>query len=152
MPSLRSDKEDDTDEEWTTEDRDEEWQQGNANYNCRKLANKNWLIFKSINFWLVVGKYYLTQLTTKRKSQLHWYISKVEPVQGGWYVTIYSDLWYNDLQCNPSKMRKTMIINHVLKPNIHNFKRYYQIHLVVSSLRFLSRKRYNKAFLSKWFN
>ena len=49
MPSLRSDKEDDTDKEWTTEDTDEEWQQGNAIYNCRRLANKNWLILKSVN-------------------------------------------------------------------------------------------------------
>ena len=43
MSSSRSDKEDDTDEEWNTKDKDEEGQQENASYNCTKLANKNWL-------------------------------------------------------------------------------------------------------------
>ena len=118
-----------------------------------KTGKQELIDFKkvSINFGWVSEKYYVTQLTTKPKDQFLWYISKVEPFQGGRYVSIYNDLWYNELQCNPSKMRRTMINNRVLKPNAHNFEPYYYIHLVSWSLRFLWTKRY-KAFLSKWSN
>ena len=42
---------------------------------------------------------------------------------------------------------ESVIIKHVLKPNVHNSKRNYRNHLVFSSLRFVSIKRY-KAVLS----
>ena len=116
MPSLRSDKEDDTDEEWTTKDTDEDWQQEKCKLQLYKTGKQELIDLKkvSIDFLCVAEKQYLTQLITYRKCQFHWYIDNVEPVQGGRYVTIYNDLWYNDLQCNPSKMGKTIIINHVL--------------------------------------
>ena len=46
MPSVRSDKQDDTEENWTTEGTNEELLQEHVSYNCTKFANKNWLILR----------------------------------------------------------------------------------------------------------
>ena len=46
VPSLRSAKENNTDEEWTTEDTDEDWQQGNVNYNKKKTGKPKLIDFQ----------------------------------------------------------------------------------------------------------
>ena len=45
MLSLWSDREEDTDYEWTKEDTDDDWQQEIVKYYCTKGDNKDWLPF-----------------------------------------------------------------------------------------------------------